>query len=61
MTSKNEVIESKTVKNETHERNSWLHSVFQKIEDVIDNMDTDFPLSGGVEHPVNHRPFTEHK
>lgn len=31
-----------------------IATIIEKIEDVIENMDSDFPLSGGVEHPVNH-------
>lgn len=32
---------------------SLVEKIAEKLLDVVENMDTDFPLSGGEEHPVH--------
>ena len=53
-TEKEYIKQVQTESGVTHEHHSFLDTIMEKIEDVIDNMDTDFPLSGGIEHPVRH-------
>jgi hypothetical protein len=56
MTNNNGYIETdNSVNTEDHKPLSWFGAIIEKIEDVIYNMDTDFPLSGGEEHPVHHK------
>lgn len=44
----------------SHEHHATIfEKIAEKIHDAIENMDTDFPLSGGEEHPVHHK--TEEK
>lgn len=38
-----------------HQHVSFWKKVVDKVTDIIENMDTDFPLSGGEEHPVHHK------
>jgi len=40
---------------------SIVDKIREKIHDALENMDTDFPLSGGEEHPVHHEPKPPHE
>jgi hypothetical protein len=32
---------------------SWIGNIVEKIEDELENMESDFPLSGGEDHPIH--------
>ena len=38
-----------------HKHQSIIGKIVESIEDAIEEMSTDFPLSGGEEHPVHHK------
>ena len=59
MTNENEDIVNAGAENNDGEKkeshHSLLDSIIEKIEDTVDNLDNDFPLSGGIEHVVHHK------
>ena len=60
MATENESIKNENTRNNEPKHSSVAGNIVEKIEDAVENMDTDFPLSGGVEHPVHHKhPHTE--
>ena len=62
MANENEDVKNESARNnEKPEHHSIAGKIIDKIEDVIENMDTDFPLSGGEEHPVHHHEHEEEK
>ncbi len=42
----------------THHK-SWIGNIVEKIEDELENMESDFPLSGGEDHPIHPRHHHE--
>ena len=61
MANENEDIKKEGENTGEHKHHTWLGDMIEKIEEKIDNIDADFPLSGAEEslHIHHHTPKTE--